>query len=122
MADSKTSYSNESNNYVTNSIHSSKIDMDRYNRSKVRENKYNENWKKNSVNINDIVNLFTPNAVGSIHGVKYQFEGNRYRIVADMASGYLRIFDKILGQYVRLDGSIGTTEETHFKIKKRSEM
>ena len=122
MADCKTNYSNESTKYVTNTIYVSKIDMARFNRSKERERKYNENWKQNSVNINDIVNQFTPNAVGTVHGVKYQFEDNRYRIVADMASGYLRIFDKILGKYVRLDGSVGSAEETHFKIKKRSEM
>lgn len=37
-------------------------------------------------------------------------------------SGYLRIYDKTLKDYVKLDGTPGLPNETHFKIKKRSEM
>ena len=74
------------------------------------------------VDINDVVHQFAPNSVGQAHGVKYQFESDRYIIKADMASGYLRIYDKVLRQYVKLDGTPGSLEETHFKIKKRSEM
>ena len=39
-----------------------------------------------------------------------------------MASGYLRIYDKTLKDYVKLDGTLGLPNETHFKIKKRSDM
>lgn len=44
------------------------------------------------------------------------------RTLADMASGYLRIFDKNQKTYIKLDGTPGTDKETHFKIKKREEM
>ena len=39
-----------------------------------------------------------------------------------MAAGYLRIKNKNTNQYVKLDGKPGSNDETHFKIKKRSEM
>ena len=74
------------------------------------------------VDLNDIVWTFTPGAIGSVHGVKYEFENDHYVIKADMAAGYLRIYDKHLKKYVKLDGTPGSLEETHFKIKKRSEM
>ena len=74
------------------------------------------------VDINNIVQRFAPNSVGRAYGVKYQFESNRYIVKADMASGYLRIYDKLLEKYIKLDGTPGSLEETHFKIKKRSEM
>ena len=122
MADSKSNYSNASTNYVTKKIHQSSDDMGRYARSKTREAQFNEDWKKHMVNINDVIKKFAPNSVGKEKGVKFQFEGTRYIIKADMASGYLRIYDKTLKDYVKLDGTPGTLSETHFKIKKRSEM
>ena len=69
-----------------------------------------------------MINKFAPNSVGKEKGVKFIFEGTRYIIKADMASGYLRIYDKVLKDYVKLDGTPGLRSETHFKIKKRSEM
>lgn len=122
MADNKDSYSNASTDYVTKKIHESSSEMDRYNRSKERERKYNENWKKNKVNINDVIQKFAPDSVGEAHGIKFQFESTKYIIKADMASGYLRIYDKELCKYVKLDGTPGSLVETHFKILKRSEM
>ena len=122
MADSKSSYSNASTNYVTKTIQQSPTDMGRYARSKLREAQFNEDWKKHMVNINDVINQFAPNSVGKEKGVKFQFEGTKYIIKADMASGYLRIYDKTLKDYVKLDGTPGLPNETHFKIKKRSEM
>lgn len=122
MADNKSSYSNASTNYVTKKIFQSSIDMGRYVRSKAREAQFNENWKQNMVNINDVINQFAPNSIGKVNGVKFQFEGPQYIIKADMVGGYLRIFDKLLRQYVKLDGTPGSLSETHFKIKKRSEM
>ena len=50
------------------------------------------------------------------------FFGGNYNVIADMASGYLRIYDNNLKSYVKLDGTPGTDKETHFKIKKREEM
>ena len=122
MADKKADYSDASQNYVTKKIHETPIDLERYKRSKARESKFNDSWKKNMVNINDVIQKFTPNGVSSLHGVKYQVEDVRYIVKADMASGYLRIYDKSLRLYVKLDGTPGSLEETHFKIKKRSEM
>lgn len=122
MADDKDRYSNASLDYVTERIHDSDVEMERYNRSKARESVYNDNWKQHMVDINDVVHQFAPNSVGEALGVKYQFESERYIIKADMASGYLRIYDKVLRRYVKLDGTSGSLAETHFKIKKRSEM
>lgn len=122
MADSKSSYSEASSVFVTQSIFSSFADMERYTKSKARESIFNENWKKNMVDINDVVQKFTPNSEGTPHGVKFEFGSDRYIIKADMASGYLRIYDKKQKAYVKLDGTPGSLAETHFKIKKRSEM
>lgn len=122
MADAKTPYSTVSNYYITTTVPSSSIDQGRYNRSKERERKYNDNWSKQKVNINEIVDKFAPGCTGVVDGVKYVFEGKKYSVVADMASGYLRIKDNYSGKYLKLDGTPGNREETHFKIKKREEM
>ncbi|MBO4909781.1 MAG: hypothetical protein J5476_10950 [Lachnospiraceae bacterium] len=122
MADSKSSYSTAASKYSKVIRHGNMLDALRYSRSKLRESQYNDSWKRNSVNINDVVNRFTPGVKGKPHGVKYEFENSRYIVKADMPAGYLRIYDKTLRQYVKLDGTPGTLEETHFKIKKRSEM
>ncbi|MBR6254153.1 MAG: hypothetical protein IKR22_01835 [Clostridiales bacterium] len=122
MADNKSRYSEASSDFVTKSIYASPIDMDRYNRSKAREAVYNETWKQNMVDINEVVANFAPDSDGRPHGVKYLFKGERYTIKADMAGGYLRIYDKKLKKYVKLNGKVGTLSETHYKIKKRSEM
>ena len=45
-------------------IHGSMFDAIRYVKSKIRESKFNENWKKNMVNLNDVVNKFTPKSKG----------------------------------------------------------
>ena len=63
-----------------------------------------------------------PNANEYVNGYKYVYENDRYQVVADMAAGYLRIKNKNTNQYVKLDGKPGSNDETHFKIKKRSEM
>ncbi len=122
MADAKTPYSTVSNYYVTTTVPSSSIDQGRYDRSKERERKYNENWSKQKVNINDIVDRFAPGCNGSVEGVKYVFKGPDYSVIADMASGYLRIKDNKSGEYLKLNGTPGNREETHFKIKKKEEM
>ena len=61
--------------------------------------------------------------MGHQQGVKYVFEGERYEVKADMASGYLRIYDKVARSYVTLDGiPSDDLELTHFKILRREEM
>lgn len=122
MADAKTPYSTVSNYYVTTTVPSSSVDQGRYARSKERERKYNDNWIKQKVNINEIVDKFAPGCTGVVEGVKYIFEGPAYSVVADMASGYLRIKDNSSKKYLKLDGTPGNREETHFKIKKKEEM
>lgn len=122
MADSKSMYSTAARFYARVMIHGSMLDAIRYYKSKLREAKFNNSWKKHSVNLNDIVKQFAPGSKGKPHGVKYEFTGPQYIVKVDMPSGYLRIMDKQIKKYVKLDGTPGTNEETHFKIYKRSEM
>ncbi|MCR5429827.1 MAG: hypothetical protein K6E58_01160 [Eubacterium sp.] len=118
MADSKSRYSGAANKF-SDSRHQNKRNAKRYERSKEREKKYNNNWKKNPVDLNEIVKKFTPEASGASKGVKYEFKNDKYIIKADMASGYLRIYDREAKAYVKLDGKKGNNNETHFKIKKK---
>ncbi len=122
MADSKTPYSNTSKKYMRIGRKYNMQDAMRAYRSKQREKLHNSSWEKQKVNINDIVNLFAPGSKGHAKGVKFEFDGLRYTVKADMAAGYLRIYDKSTRQYVDLLGRPGTNENTHFKIKKRGEM
>lgn len=122
MADSKTAYSAAAYIYAMRTRHYSMLDAMRYYRSKLRELKYNENWKKNMVNLNDVVKKFTPGAKGKATGVKFEFKSEKYVIKVDMPSGYLRIQNRKTGDYLKLDGTPGSNAETHFKIKKRREM
>ena len=123
MSDSKQRYSDSSRSYIGNDVPSSTVDRKRYDSSKAREAKWDENWKKQPVNLNDTVSRFTPGVQGRRKGVKYVFENARWRIDADMVAGYLRIYDKRAKSHIRLDGSISDDRmETHFKILKRKEM
>lgn len=115
-------YSEAAQYYVEETVPSSGIDQGRFDRSKKREKKYNESWKERPVNLNEICDKFAPGNVGCKEGVKFVFNGDDYKVVADMASGYLRIQDLNTGKYVTLDGVPGTLEETHFKILRREEM
>lgn len=122
MADSKNKYSSASKNYVENIVPNSVEAQHSFNVSKAKEDKYNESWKGNLVDINEIVDKFTPNSNSYVNGYKYVYENDDYEVVADMVSGYLRIKNKNSNQYVKLDGKPGNNVETHFKIKKRGEM
>lgn len=122
MADNKELYSKASEYYVENKSVNSNIDHNRFERSKIREQKYNEEWLKNKVNLNDIIDQFTPDFKAYENGVKYIFEGSKYTIKADMASGYLRIMENSTCRYLKLNGTYGNNNETHFKIKRREEM
>lgn len=122
--DSKTNYSNKSREYVEKDVVNNEIDSRRYYRSKLRESKYGKNWEKNKVNINEVVEEFVPNCTNiyTKSGVKLYYENDKFRVIADKASGYLRIYNKQLKKFVKLDGTVGTNDETHFKIKRREEM
>lgn len=128
MADYKSAYSDISKDYIENLVPSSSLEQERYDRSKAREAKNNENWIKQKVNLNEIVDRFIPEDgdVVTQHtegGVKYDFEGSRYIVKCDKVAGYLRIYDKNAKSYCLLDGTPSRDpEKTHFKIKRREEM
>ena len=128
MSDYKSAYSDISNHYISKVVPENDVDKERYNRSKERETKNNKNWIKNKVNLNEIVDKFIPSKVEVTRtktegGVKYVFEGERYKIKCDKVAGYLRIYDKKEKSFCKLDGTISkNNNETHFKIKRREEM
>jgi hypothetical protein len=128
MSDYKSIYSEISNDYIEYVVPKSLLDEGRYNRSKERERKFNENWIKHKVNLNEIIDYFIPEEFDVVTqktegGVKYNFEGNRYIIKCDKVAGYLRIYDKQAKSYCLLDGTPSRSQEkTHFKIKRREEM
>ena len=128
MADYKEAYSDVSRDYIERIVPISQFDLDRYTRSKIREARNNENWNKQKVNLNEIVDRFIPESGGLVTyrtegGVKYNFEGNSYIIRCDKVAGYLRIYDKQAKSYCLLDGTPSDNpDKTHFKIKRREEM
>lgn len=128
MADYKAAYSDVSRDYVESTVPNSQSDFDRYTRSKIREARNNENWNKQKVNLNEIVDHFIPMSSDLVTcrtegGVKYNYEGSRYIIKCDKVAGYLRIYDKESKSYCLLDGTpSGNPDKTHFKIKRREEM
>ncbi len=128
MSDYKSAYSDISKDYVENVVPTNSVDQGRYARSKIRESKYNDEWVKQKVNLNEIVDQFVPSVEGFVAqhsegGVKYDFEGNRYIVKCDKVAGYLRIYDKQAKSYCKLDGTPSDNlNETHFKIKRREEM
>lgn len=123
MSDYKRDYSDNSKDYINNIVPSSNIDLKHYNVSKQKEKLYNDDWNKQKVNLNAIVNKFAPNSKGGYKsGYKYIFSGEKYDVVTDMVAGYLKIIDKKTNQPLKLNGKPGSKKETHFKILKRSEM
>ena len=104
-----------------------------------RKEIYGENWQ--AVNINDVINRFTPGAEPIRESGKMVFVSNdgKYGIYADIGGGYLRVYDYITKQYVGLNGEnmhnyVDSKEKqhgrskadynavTHFRILKREEM
>lgn len=104
-----------------------------------RKETYSKNWS--IVDINDIVERFTPNVTPKVEKgkVRYKSIDGRYEILADIGGGYLRIFDHVLKCNVDAFGNDvrNYTDEngkqhgrakskqrelTHFRIKKREEM
>lgn len=122
MADSKSLYSDASDEFVNKDVQEEAQAQRWYNKSKVREARHKKKWESTPVDINEIVERFAPGAKGVKDKIKYIYRGERYIVVADMASGYLRIQDSITKEYLHLDGTPGNDDDTHFKIKRREEM
>lgn len=88
-----------------------------------REALFNENWKKNKVNINEIINKYTPNETPKIHGVKSIWKNKDYIIKADMASGYLKIYDRHFKTFLDKYGNlVPDGPDSHMKILRKEEM
>ena len=104
-----------------------------------RKEVYGGNWA--AVNINDVINRFTPGTEPIRVGGKMVFvsDNGKYGIYADIGGGYLRIYDFTSKQYVGLHGESmhnytdargkqhGRSKAefnavTHFRILKREEM
>lgn len=123
MTDAKTPYSNASSEFVENDAAEQEKARQLYEKSKAREAKHNHEWKKHPVNINDIVNEYAPGAKGEKIGVKYIYKGERYNVIADMASGYLRVQDTVTKMHLKFDGTFSESDGgTHFKIMRKEEM
>lgn len=123
MSNAKEIYSEASKYYCEVSVRENPLDAARYERSKAREAKYNENWKRQKVNIIDIVEKYAPNATPCHKGYKFYWEGEENVVIADMIAGYLRILHKPTGLHYRLDGTLTDDKDsTHFKIKRKKEM
>lgn len=123
MADAKDLYSETSSVFVNNDAVELEEAKKIYESSKEREARHNEEWKKNPVNINDIVDRFAPGSAGERANGKYIYRGDRFNVVTDMAAGYLRVYDTETKRYVKLDGTPAEKNDaTHFKIKRREEM
>ena len=124
MADGKDDYSNASSRFTGEEIALSEVARLAYSRSKAREQKHNDAWLKNKVNLNVAIAKFAPGAKGIRMGdVKFSYRGKRYDVITDMASGYLRIFDRETRHWVDLEGNPRRRgEDTHFKIMTREEM
>lgn len=120
MSDYKEMYSKSSDQYKSEINGDAEKNV--FSRSKLREERHNSDWINRKVDLNDVVNHFTPKPKMVRSGTKYRYIGEKYEVIADMAAGYLRIYDRHLKRYVKLDGSVGDNKETHFKIKQREEM
>ena len=102
MANSKRMYSKLAEYYNGFVVPNSIDDKRRYEKNKERERKYNERWKQHKVNLNELVNRYTPGATPKIKGVKAIFDGDRYKIIADLPSGYAKVQDKTTKKMVKL--------------------
>lgn len=123
MSDTKSDYSDASRHYLDDIVPQSPTEQERVRKAKEREAKYNDEWIKHSVNINDVVAKFAPEAKGRKKGYKRKYIGKDYIVLADMIAGYLRIIDRRTGRYTTIDGVPSDNQSlTHFKIRKRKDM
>ena len=122
MSDAKTPYSRAAKEYM-NKVSESEIDQDRVRRAQARKAQYNDQWIGLSVNVNDLVDTYTPGAEGKVRGYKYTWDNTLYRVKADMITGTVRVFDKTAKMHVTRDGEPSKDDAlTHFKIMKRKDM
>ena len=123
MPDDKTCYSDSAHKYIDNNVQYVQIDKIRYERAKEREKEFGTNWDNNKVDINEIINKFTPDVSPKIEGgIKIVYRNDLYTIKCDLVGGYLEIYDKN-GNHIMPDGSINNDNNTnHFRIKTREEM
>ena len=121
MSDYKASYSAVSKEEIQLNVVETSKKKEQYDNAKKLEQKYNNIWKKNLVDINEVIRKFTPNAEPKIKGSKIEYISDKYHIKADMFAGYLRIFDRKTGKALKPDKTPGNLDETHFKIKKKRE-
>lgn len=129
MSDYKGGYSTNASKMKKQSESSKSLSKIRRNAEK-RSHTHRESWQK--VNLNDVVNKFTPGVTPYNNGGKFIYSSDRYRIVVDIYGGYLRIEDKSLSskyRYITLGGksyySLPKTNRerlTHYYILKREEM
>ena len=129
MADSKSMYSTNATKLKKQSESSKALSKIR-NKAEKRSHTWRESWEK--VNLNDVVNKFTPGAVPYADGGKFIYSNSRYRIIADTYGGYLRIEDKTLkgkSRYITIEGQSyyslpksSREQKTHYYILKREEM
>jgi len=122
MSDNKSKYSEASLHYIETKVPLSESDRIRYEHAKAREAKFNENWKSQPVNLNEIVQLFCPVFTIKEKNEKFIFRGEQYAVQADMVAGYLKIFDLQQRIWVKTDGTPADLDTMHYKIKRREEM
>ena len=123
MANAKEIYSEASKYYCETKVPASSKDQNWYNKSKAREAEFNEKWKKNKVNLIDLVDQYAPNATVYEKRYKFFFEGEKYTVVTDMVSGYARVQEKATERYLDMNGNPNPDGDyTHFKIKRKEEM
>lgn len=129
MSNSKDDYSDASKFYCEVLAKNSPVVKSRYDRSKEREQKYNENWKKFMVNLNDLVDKYAPNAMVNIYKnkndekVKFEWKGELYTVCADKCSGCVRVHVNNKKIYFDINGNVSFNGNlTHFKIKKKGEI
>lgn len=130
MSDSKYQYSRNASK-IKRIAKSNKALSKKTTSGEKRAAKYKHSW--NSVDINEVVNKFTPNAsVYESNGKIIFSNGGRYLIIADAAGGYLKIQDlHFKGTvYVTIDGKYEKdfpnksewNKHCHYRICKRGEI
>ena len=123
MSNAKEVYSKLSQYYIEFAIFSTPNTQKAYSASKRREALFNENWKQNKVNINQIIDKYTPEEAPTIHGVKAVWKNKYYIVKADMASGYLKVYDRIQKTFLNKHGNlVPDGKESHMKILRKEEM
>ena len=129
MSDYKGGYSSNATKMKKQSETNKSLSKIRNNAER-RSHMWRGSWQK--VNLNDVVNRFTPGATPYNDGGKFIYSNDRYRIVADIYGVYLRLEDRTLSgrsRYITIEGksyySLPKSSRerlTHYYILKREEM